>query len=194
MKVLRKKKVLWGLGLGLPVLALLLFVALMHYLFPAHEHCMKQTGLSLRTYAIDHGGRFPCHTNGFGDAIVLLLKEDLCPPAMFTAPGNDGRLLRQSLNTGAHMPEEECTRAYVQGLSDTNNPMIALVFDRYPTRGDDHFRRPWGPLLRDVALLDGSMVSVREEKWPEFRRQQIGLLVAKGISRAKAEQLYAPFK
>ena len=29
----------------------------------------------------------------------------------------------------------------MQGLSDTNNPQIALVFDRYPTRGGDHFRR-----------------------------------------------------
>jgi len=155
---------------------------------------MKQTGLSLRTYALDHDGGFPFHTNGFGDAIVLLLKEGNAFPYEFTAPGDDGRLLKECMRTGAHMPEERCTRAYVQGLSDTNNPMIALVFDRYPTRGGDHFRRPWGPRLRDVALLDGSMVSIREEKWPEFRREQIELLVAEGISRARAEKLYAPFK
>jgi hypothetical protein len=68
------------------------------------------------------------------------------------------------------------------------------VFDRYPTRGGDHFRRPWGPPLRDVALLDGSMLSIREEKWPEFRRKQVELLVAEGISQADAEKLYAPFK
>jgi hypothetical protein len=92
------------------------------------------------------------------------------------------------------MPEERCTRAYVQGLSDTNNPRIALVFDRYPTRGGDHFRRPWGPPLREVAMLDGSMEVIREEKWPEFRRRQIELLVAESISRAQAEKLYAPFK
>jgi hypothetical protein len=98
------------------------------------------------------------------------------------------------MKTGAHVPEERCTRAYVQGLSDTNNPEIALVFDRYPTRGGDHFRRPWGPRLRDVGMLDGSMVSVREEKWPEFRRKQIELLVAEGISRTQAEELYAPLK
>ena len=185
---------MWGLGIGLPVLALLLFAILMAILFPAHEHCMKQTGLSLRTYATDHNGKFPFHTNGFGDAVVLLLKEDLCVPAMFTAPGDDGSLYKECMKTGAHMPEERCTRAYVQGLSDTNNPEIALVFDRYPTRGGDHFRRPWGPLLRDVGMLDGSMVSVREEKWPEFRRNQIDLLVAEGISRTQAEKLYAPFK
>jgi hypothetical protein len=186
--------VVWGLGIGLPVLALTLFFILMSKLFPAHEHCMKQTGLSLRTYATDHAGRFPFHTNGFGDAVVLLLKEDLCGPAMFTAPGDDGSWYKECMKTGAHMPEERCTRAYVQGLSETSNPQIALVFDRYPTRGGDHFRRPWGPLLRDVGMLDGSMVTVREEGWPEFRRNQIELLVAEGISRTQAEKLYAPFK
>jgi hypothetical protein len=194
LKVFTRKRVLWGLGIGSPVLALVLFVIVLNVFWPSHQHCIKQTGLSLRTYAVDHFGKFPYHTNGFGDAIVLLLKEDFCGAAMFTAPGDDGSLLKECLRTGAHMPEERCTRAYVQGLSDGNNPQIAVVFDRYPTPGGDHGRRPWGPLLRDVALVDGSMLSIHEEKWPEFRRKQIELLVAEGISRAEAEKLYAPFK
>jgi hypothetical protein len=166
----------------------------MFNLFHAHEHCIKGTGLDLRTYAIDHNGRFPFHTNGFGDAIVAILREGQAYPYEFTAPGDDGSSLKECLKTGAHMPEERCTRAYVQGLGDTNNPQIALVFDRYPMRGGDHFRRPWGPLLREVAMLDGSMEVIREEKWPEFRRKQIELLIAEGISRTRAEKLYAPFK
>ena len=195
LKLFTKRRVVWGVGIGLLALVLMvLAVVALNVWFPAHQHCMKQTTLSLRTYAIDHDGRFPFHTNGFGDAVVLLLKEDLCGPTMFTAPGDDGSLYKECMKTGAHMPEERCTRAYVQGLSESNNPEIALVFDRYPTRGGDHFRRPWGPLLRDVGMLDGSMVTVREEKWPEFRRRQIDLLLAEGISRTQAEKLYAPFK
>jgi hypothetical protein len=176
------------------MLGLMLFAIWMFYAYPGHQHCMKQTTLGLRTYAVDHNRKLPVHTNGFGDAILVYLKETDDDPKLFTAPGDDGSLLKECLKTGAHMPEERCTRAYVQGLSDTNNPEIALVFDRYPTRGGDHFRRPWGPPLRDVGLLDGSMESIREEKWPEFRRRQIELLVAEGISRAQAEKLYAPFK
>jgi hypothetical protein len=194
LKLFTKRRVVWGLGIGLPALALMLLAIPMFNLFHAHEHCIKGTGLSLRTYALDHGGRFPFHTNGFGDAILLLIKELGDDPRLFTAPGDDGRLFKECLKTGAHMPEDRCTRAYVQGLSDTNNFEIALVFDRYPTRGGDHFRRPWGPLLREVAMLDGSMEVIREEKWPEFRRKQIELLVGEGISRARAEKLYAPFK
>ena len=142
------------MAIGLPVLVLIPVAAMWFNWFHAHEHCIKGTGLSLRTYAIEHDGRFPFHTNGFGDAIRLLLKEIGEPPREFTAPGDDARLYKECLKTGAHMPEERCTRAYVQGLSDTNNPEIALVFDRYPTRGGDHFRRPWGPLLREVAMLE----------------------------------------
>ena len=162
-------------------------------LFHAHEHCIKQTGLLLRVYATEHGGRFPTDTNGFGDAILLLLKANSEDDArLFTAPGDDGNVLKQSLRTAAHVQERQCTRAYVQGLSETNNPMIAIVFDRYPTHGGDHFRRPWGPLLREVCLLDGSMEVVREVKWSEFRRTQIDLLVAEGRDRARAEMLYEP--
>ncbi len=192
MKLFAKRRVIWGLGIGSSMLVLLAFWVFC--LVAGHQHCVKQTALSLRSYAIDHDGRFPFHTNGFGDAIFLLLKENICGPAMFTAPDDDGNLLKECMKTGAHMPEERCTLAYVQGLSDTNNPMIALVFDRYPTPGGDHSRRPWGPLLREVAMLDGSMRSIHEEKWPEFRRRQIELLVAEGISRARAEKLYAPFR
>jgi hypothetical protein len=39
-----------------------------------------------------------------------------------------------------------------------------------------------------------ALALIHEEKWPELRRIQIELLVAEGISRAQAEELYAPFK
>ena len=77
----------------------LLYVVLMFKFYPAHQHCMKGTGLDLRTYALDHDGKFPFHTNGFGDAILLLLKEISDDPRMLTAPGDDGRLLKECLKT-----------------------------------------------------------------------------------------------
>jgi hypothetical protein len=170
-----------------------LFLIAAFNLFHAHEHCMKQTGLSLRLYARDHGGRFPFHTNGFGDAIVMLLRENTSAPArLFTAPGDDGTMLRECMKTGADVPENRCTRAYVQGLSESDDPGIAVVFDRYPTRGGDHFRRPWGPFQREVCFLDSSMLVVGEQKWSEFHRKQIELLVAAGISMTEAEKYYEP--
>src|SRR5688572_977181 len=40
--------------------------------FLSHAHCMKGTGLGLMGYAHEHGGQFPFHTNGYGDALLLL--------------------------------------------------------------------------------------------------------------------------
>ena len=169
------------------------FVIGLFNLFHAHEHCIKNTGLTLRMYAGDHEGKYPFHTNGFGDAIVMLVKE-YSPEfvGIFTAPGDNGDLLRASIKNGTHMPEDRCTRMYVQGLSETNNPEIAMVFDRYPTRGGDHQRRPWGDWLREVSLSDGSMQTIREENWPAFKEKQIKLLIAEGFSPDQAESFYRP--
>jgi hypothetical protein len=160
-----------------------------------HQHCVRITGGLLSSYALNHTGKYPFHTNGFGDAILLLLQESNERQArFFSAPGDNAALLRDCLKTGKDVPEERCSRAYVQGLGETNNPAIAVVFDRYPTRGGDHRRRPWGPPMREVCLVGGDIDFILETDWPAFRAKQVELLVAEGISRSEAEKLYAPFK
>jgi hypothetical protein len=159
-------------------------------LFHAHEHCMKNAGFSFLNYAADHDGRFPYHTNGFGDALLLLVAEQGDDPRLFVAPGDDGSLFKAHLKSGADVPEAQCTRAYVQGLCETNNPEIALIFDRYPTRGGDHFRRPWGPKLREIWLLGGGHQIIPEKRWPAFRERQIQLLLGAGITGEAAEAYY----
>lgn len=176
MKKWSKRK-WWIVGISATLILPVIFVGALYLigvfnLFHAHEHCIKQTGMDLRLYASDHNGKYPFSTNGFGDAIVALVKEyspeyvKIC-----TAPGDDGELLKECVVTGKHMPEEKCSRTYVQGLSETNNFEIAVVFDRYPTRGGDHFRRPWGPWLREVCLLDGSMKVIQEKNLPAFKKK-----------------------
>jgi len=186
----RKKRWLIGLAclFGLPLIGMVLIGFLDP--FGRHQHCMKQTGLTLVQYALEHQGEFPYHTNGFGDALVLALKETGVPHKLVTAPGDDGTWLLEFIQSGADVPEERCTRAYVQGLSRDSNPEIALIFDRYPTRGGDHSRSPWGPKLRDVSMVAGDHGIIKEHDWPEFARNQIDLLVAEGITRNEAEKYY----
>ena len=192
----RKKRWVIRLIIGGLILSVLggvgVFAIALFNPFHAHEHCMKSAGMSLMLYAGDHGGKFPFHTNGFGDALLLMLDESREDTRLYTAPGDDGTLLKECLKSKADVPESRCTRSYVQGLTDTNNPEIALLFDRYPTRGGDHFRRPWGPKLRDVWLLGGGMEVIPEKRWANFRNKQIELLIAEGISRREAEAYYEP--
>lgn len=181
---------IWSAASLIALLAILAFLAI----FQRHEHCIKNAGLALRGYATDHDERFPYHTNGFGNALLLLTKSgwfggtnDVGP---ITGPGDDGAVFREALKTGAPIPEHLCSRIYIQGLSETNNPEIAILFDKRSTPGGDHSRRPWGPLLREVVLLDSTMKIIREEDWPAFSSNQVELLVREGFDRTAAAHFY----
>lgn len=197
---MRTKKATW-VCISLPVLFVVSIFCIWKFnLFHTHEHCIKISGSALRTYASEHQGRFPYDTNGFGDALLLLVKEDALQMGdtntgeytvrFITGPGDNGKVFQDALRSGGHVPEEKCSRIYIQGLSESNNPDIAILFDKKSSRGGDHFRRPWGPLLREVCMLDGSMKTVPEEKWASFSKQQIQLLIQDGIKSSVAERYY----
>jgi hypothetical protein len=192
----RKRKWLSVLGL-LAVLPMIWFgswfVIAYFNLFGAHLHCNKGLSLSLRQYADDNNGKFPFHTNGFGDALLLLLKEDYVLNARtLTAPGDDGTRFNEALTNQTDVDESKCSRIYIQGLSETETAKypVALVFDAYPTRGGDHGRRPWGEPIRDIVWSDGSAGSVHESSWPTFATNQIELLVKLGQDRTEMEKLF----
>lgn len=189
------KKTMWGCLIT--IVLLVAFFSLWKFnLSRTHQHCIKNAGLTLRLFAEAHEGKFPVHTNGFGDALLLLIREDALEKwdtnniRYITGPGDDGTMYQEALRTGANVLEEKCSRIYVQGLSESNNPDIAILFDKKSVPGGDHFRRPWGPLLREVCMLDGSMKTVREEEWAAFASNQIELLVKEGVPRATAEYYY----
>jgi len=188
------KRVLWGL-LALAV-ALVAFWSYCWTFYPVHQHCIKLAGTYFQLYAGDHEGRLPFDTNGFGDALMSLVKSGDAGEAqsrwsVLTGVGDDGRVFRAALASGAHIPEEKCSRVYVQGFGETDDPEIAILFDRYSSPGGDHMHSPWGPLVREVCLLHGSMQIIAETNWAKFSSNQIELLVAHGIPRATAEHYYA---
>jgi hypothetical protein len=159
--------------------------------FFEHAHCIVGGGLSLVSYAEEHEGRFPFHTNGYGDALVLVnagWDESL------TGPGYNARVFERVRRTGKHAPESEFGRVYVQGLSETNNPEIALLFDKLPTPGGDHchlFRRMFASLAREVWTVGGDRRVIQETEWPAFSKCQIELLVSDGLSRDRALRYYS---
>lgn len=162
--------------------------------FFEHKHCIVQTGLALVMYAEENNGQFPFHTNGYGDALLLLLRDQLVHAACLTGPGYDPSVFDRALTNYTDIPEEECGRVYIQGLSDTNSPDIAILFDKLPTPGGDHChgpRRIIAPLCREVVLIGGTRRLIRERDWPQFAQKQIELLVEAGFTREHAERLYA---
>ena len=90
------------------------------------------------------------------------------------------------------MPEAQCGRVYVQGLSVTNDPEIIILFDKIPSPGDHMhlFSRIEAPLVREVVKVGGVDI-IPETEWPIVAKRQIELLVAAGIARERAEMYYS---
>ena len=161
-----------------------------------HGHCMPQAGGALLQYAYEHDGRFPYHTNGYGEALLLMTNEMGPFWAGFTGPGYDGGVFAEAARTGSHIPEQACGRVYVQGLSTNNDPKIAILFDKVAAPADHcHFpRRLWAGYVREVCFIAGDWRTVPVAEWPEFARQQIELLIAAGFPRAQAQKVYDQVK
>lgn len=157
-----------------------------------HAHCMPQAGLAFRTYALDHGSRFPYHTNGYGDALLLLTNEMGSYWGPLTGPGYDIGVFARAARTGSHLPEQACGRVYVQGLSETNDPQLVVLFDKFAAPPDHcHFpERLWRGSVREVCFVDGTWRTVSLAQWAGFARQQIEMLIVAGFSREQAETLY----
>jgi hypothetical protein len=159
--------------------------------FFGHAHCITQAGLALRIHANANAGQFPFHTNGFGDALLPLIASAGAYP--FTGPMFDSSELMAAQAARRDVDESRLGRIYVQGLSETNNPAIALLFDQWATPGGDHchgLARLSAPLGREVLWLDGSHEFVKESEWHGFATNQIVLLEAEGIDRRTAQVYY----
>src|SRR3954465_2163544 len=104
----RKKWVIWGSLVLVPVFLVSAYVCIAVFnVFHAHEHCIKQAGMAFRTYALDNHGNYPYDTNGFGNALLLLVKGEYLGDTNgrysigpITGPGDDGTVFREALATG----------------------------------------------------------------------------------------------
>src|SRR5262245_50666823 len=97
-----------------------------------HAHCIMFSGRGLDRYASVHQGRYRFHPQRYGNALLLL--DDEYYHAL-TGPGYDPAPLREAKRLGRDLPEVECGRVYVQGLTKQSNQEIALLFDKLPTPG-----------------------------------------------------------
>lgn len=188
-----KSRIWWRMllaAMGVAAVVVCVWLAWVHRFGKIHRHCIKIASLALRAYSDRHEGAFPCHTKGFGDALLLLVKEGCVPNvACLCGPDDDGHVLNAALLNDLDVPEAQCSRIYVQGLSTTNDPQICLLFDRRSVPGGDHFYGQ-GPPIREVSLLHGGMERISDGEWVEFSRRQVQLLQAAGWTREKAQEYY----
>ena len=158
---------------------------------PGHRHCIKQTGLGFKMYAGDHIEHWPSHTNGYGDALLLTLPYLNNAYSLLTGPGFDSAVFEHAHKTGTDVPEEECGRVYIQGLTESNAPNLIVLFDKRPSRGGDHCpARPFfpRPLLREVLFHDAHSEVYLEQDWPSVVTQQVEWLVDAWFKKLRCER------
>lgn len=107
-------------------------------------------------------------------------------------PGYDDSAFDEAFASGGDVDESRCGRVYVEGLSTTNDPNIAILFDKIAAPPDHcHFpRRLWAGYVREVCFVDGDWRMVPVAEWSDFARKQVELLVEAGFSKAQADQIY----
>jgi hypothetical protein len=155
-----------------------------------HKHCIKSTGSALQAFAMANDGKFPAHTNGWGDALLLLVRSNYLDVPFICGPTDDGSVFRQALENGTDVPEELCSRVYVQGLTDDSLNGVCILYDRYSHPGGDHFYQIKRTPVRECLDDYGSMVQIEDKRWPEFSWRQIKLLMERGFTREQAEYYF----
>lgn len=161
-----------------------------------HRHCISQLGKVFSMYSMDHDGHFPSHTNGYGDALLLIADYLGRNPQFLTGPCYDDSVFEHALShdENVNIPEEECGRVYVQGLSPKSNSEIVILYDKVATPGGDHCHLPQrfrASLGREVLYIDGSTGYVKESEWPDFTKKQIALLIEEGFQDETARWYYS---
>ena len=154
------------------IIAVAFLVGAQLWLYPfGNRRCALMCMYSpLSTFAYDHGGRFPCSKNGAFDALSQLYPEYTpCPEVLAGISGNR-KALAECIKLGKAFSEIECGWVYFQGMSVTDNPKIAILWDRIGGVSGDGRRDLKG--RHPVLFIDGDIQLVKKEQWDLFVKQQ----------------------
>jgi hypothetical protein len=155
-----------------------------HYTYPygwSHA-CSAGLGMGLRQYAEDHGNWLP-HGEATPEASLSLLYKDDSVTALWTLGGKNipHETVEATLKRDGKLSPATCGWHYVEGLRETDNPEIAVAWDKVIGLG--HNGQRVRGMMHEVILLDSSHPNIRKEAWPEFIANQKQLLAQTIASR-----------
>jgi hypothetical protein len=175
------KKALWGFAIVASVLGGL-YAALYgwnRYTYPygAKHACLKCLGLSLLDYAQRHNGHFPAG-GGCPEASLSLLYRDDPNLGAYVLSGKtkSTEAAQEVLERGDLLGPDTCDWHYVEGLTQNDDPRLALVWDKVGL-GHNGERLPNGG--HSVwRVLPGEEV-IPESEWPKFLEEQERLMATR---------------
>jgi hypothetical protein len=147
---------------------------------------MGAVATELRVYAHDHGGWFPRSDKDSLDALRKLYPDYAGGPELAGLSGDIDAVM-QCLKEGKPLTGKS-SWVYVQGLKNTDDPTLALLWDSHPGRYGTGVNQR-GPVMRGhvvstIGMINGFETNVVDADWTNFLRQQEELRKAALASRA----------
>ena len=135
--------------------------------------CSKLLGSALRFYAIEHSGKFP--TGGkTPEASLALLFSEYADAYLLRGKTVPLAVTQHALENQKTLTPESCGWHYVDGLTENDDPMIAIAWDKVGLGHNG--QRPHRRGGHDVVYVGGLSDFVSGPDWPAFLERQKQLL------------------
>lgn len=143
-----------------------------HYPYGWSHCCAKGLGMALLLYAEDHGGVFPAGGSSPEGSLSLLFSNYL---DAYTLRGKTVplKVVEAALAHDGRLGPQSCGWHYVEGLTRSDDPGIAIVWDKVELGHNGERMKSGG---HEVVLLDGSTTYISAGRWLEFLQNQKRLL------------------
>jgi len=170
-------------------LALCVYSQLPSYPYGWSHCCLKGLGLALLQYAEKHDGHFPAGAGSPEASLSLLYREDYGVGAELlrgkTVPVEK---VRSILERGELLGPDTCGWHYVEGLTMSDDPELALVWDKVGLghNGQDLHGG------HSVWFLHGPEEVIPASEWPGFLKRQEELMAARTHNTEQPQGAAAP--
>jgi hypothetical protein len=155
-----------------------------HYTFPyGWSHCCDiQLGSALEQYAEEHGGHFPSGGD-CPEASLSLLYSNYADANLLRGKIVPVDIVERALATKGKLGPDSCGWHYVEGLTLSDDPRIAIVWDKVGLGHNGQRLKNGG---HSIILANGFRDFVSGARWPQFLEEQKQLLSHRGLEAAQA--------
>jgi hypothetical protein len=169
----RAKKIIFSL-IGVIAVGITTGQVWYHYTFPyGWSHCCaKGLMFALEEYAQEHGGRYP-----FGgdspEASLGLLYSNYVDANVLRGKTVSLQTVERALAKNHKLDPDSCGWHYVEGLTLSDDPQIAVVWDKIGLGHNGQHLKNGG---HEVIFVSGSELVISGPSWPKFLKEQQELL------------------
>jgi len=137
--------------------------------------CLKGLGVALFSYAQKNGGHYPAGAGSPEASLSLLYRDGSVDAECLRGKTVSVEKVERILERGGLLGPDSCGWHYVEGLTTSDNPDLALVWDKVGLghNGEDLHGG------HSVCFLPGFEEVVPAAKWPDFLKHQQELMAAR---------------